>query len=347
MRRRLRLACLLVLAGLFSHERAAYAGPETALREFAGGQVKKGVRTIGMGGDGATTGNYALVYKEGGGAVFDEGLVRFRDTGNLFTFSAVGFSTPPFWNDAVLYVIALGQTGTGVKVWDTTPQNPKKPRSMGDLGDTSVFVKFAKPINAWLSFGVMGAFELSHATLVPDGGGPTIRFSTSYLPSGGLGLHAHPGKHWQFGARVILNHDHETRTEAKASTSGLLRSYEYRLGAAWSPVEGTLFDAGIVALDRSNGLEHTTTFAVHPAIGFEQAIVPKRVWVRIGLDETTGTTGLGVAISPVKVDLAYLYDLAEARTQDVFGKRNVSLIGTLSFEYWKLFHAGAAAAKAR
>jgi hypothetical protein len=39
-----------------------FAGPETALREFAGGQVKKGVRTIGMGGDGATTGNYALVY---------------------------------------------------------------------------------------------------------------------------------------------------------------------------------------------------------------------------------------------------------------------------------------------
>src|SRR6516162_2165977 len=75
-------------------------GPETALREFAGGQVKKGVRTIGMGGDGATTGNYALVYKDAGGAIFDQGIVHFMDTGNLFTFSAVGFTTPTFWNDA-------------------------------------------------------------------------------------------------------------------------------------------------------------------------------------------------------------------------------------------------------
>ena len=67
----------------------AHAGPETALREFAGGQIKKGVRTIGMGGDGATTGNYALVMNDAGSAIFDEGLVRFLDTGNFFTFSAV------------------------------------------------------------------------------------------------------------------------------------------------------------------------------------------------------------------------------------------------------------------
>jgi len=47
--------------------RSAIAGPEIALREYAGGQVKKGVRMIGMGGDGATTGNYALVYRDAGG----------------------------------------------------------------------------------------------------------------------------------------------------------------------------------------------------------------------------------------------------------------------------------------
>ena len=81
VRRTFSFACILVaLAG-----GSAEAGPETALREFAGGQVKKGVRTIGMGGDGATTGNYALVYKDAGGAIFDEGIAHFGDTGNTFT----------------------------------------------------------------------------------------------------------------------------------------------------------------------------------------------------------------------------------------------------------------------
>src|SRR5262245_4345206 len=87
----------------------AWAGPELSLREFAGGQVKKGVRTIGMGGDGATTGNYALVYKDAGGALADYGTVHYLDTGNNFGFAAVGFTTPTFWNDAAFYVIALGQ----------------------------------------------------------------------------------------------------------------------------------------------------------------------------------------------------------------------------------------------
>ena len=116
----------------FAADSSAHAGPETALREFAGGQVKKGVRTIGMGGDGATTGNYALVYKDAGGAIFDEGIVRFTDTGNLFTFSAVGFTTPTFWDDAAFYVIALGQHGTGVRVWDLTPPSACKPPSRGE-----------------------------------------------------------------------------------------------------------------------------------------------------------------------------------------------------------------------
>ena len=39
-----------------------------------------------MGGDGATTGNYALVYQDAGGAIFDYGLVHFSDTGTQMTF---------------------------------------------------------------------------------------------------------------------------------------------------------------------------------------------------------------------------------------------------------------------
>ena len=111
----------------------ASAGPETALREFAGGQVKKGVRTIGMGGDGATTGNYALVYKDAGGAIFDYGVVHFLDTQNVFVFDAVGFTTPTFWDDAAFYVIALGQHATDVRVWTDTGLDTKKPPAQRPL----------------------------------------------------------------------------------------------------------------------------------------------------------------------------------------------------------------------
>lgn len=311
----------------------ALAGPETALREFAGGQVKKGVRTIGMGGDGATTGNYALVYKDAGGALFDEGVAHFLDTGNTFTFSAVGFTTPTFWDDAAFYVIALGQTGNGIRVWDFTAPSGSRPPSSGNLSDTSVFIKFAKPITRTLSIGLMGAYELSQASLVPDAGGPPIRFVTSYLPSGGLGLHWHPDERFQLGVRVILNHDQETRAQGNAVTTGLLRSYEYRLGGAYVPWKGALVDVGAVALDRSDDVAHTSTFVVNPTIGVEQAIVHKRVWARAGLDETTWTTGMSVAVRPFKIDLAYLYNLAAARTGDVFGQRNTSLIATIGFDY--------------
>ncbi len=341
MRRAFTAACLLV--GLVA--RSAVAGPETALREFAGGQVKKGVRTIGMGGDGATTGNYALVYKDAGGAIFDEGIVHFLDTGNTFTFSAVGFTTPTFWKDAAFYVIALGQIANNARVWDYTPASARNPPSRGDLSDTSVFLKFAKPITKTLSIGLMWAFESSQAILLPDQGGPPIQFGTSYLPSGGLGLHWHPDDRLQIGVRVILNHDQETRTRPGGPSggttqvdSGLLRSYEYRLGAAYFlPWTRTLLDAGIVVLDRSNQVDHTQTVTPNPTVGIEQVLVPKRVWVRGGLDETTVTTGMSVAVGPFKLDLAYLYNLAAARTGDVFGQRNASLIGTLGFDYARLF----------
>ena len=44
---------------------------------------------------------------------------------------------------------------------------------------------------------------------------------------------------------------------------------------------------------------------------------------------------MSVAFAPFKLDLAYLYNLAAARTADIFGKRNASLIATLSFQYEK------------
>ena len=56
------------------------------MREFASGQVKKGVRAIGFGGDGATWGNYALVWKDTDTALVDSGWTGY-DNGNTFSFS--------------------------------------------------------------------------------------------------------------------------------------------------------------------------------------------------------------------------------------------------------------------
>jgi hypothetical protein len=309
-----RYAALPIVAALLVSSAASASGPEIAMRELAGGQIKKGVRTIGMGGDGATTGNYGLVWRDAGGAIFDEGIARYGDTGNLFTFSAVGFTTPTFWDDAAFYVIALSQHATDVRVWDFT-------------------VKFAKPLSKRWSLGFMGAYELSQGTFLPDDGTPPIRYETSYLPSGGLGLHFQASDQWQVGARVILNHDTETRDDALGVRSGLNRSYEYRLGVAFEPWKGTLLDVGGVALDRSNTLEHSSSFDLYPTMGAEQALVKKRVWVRGGLDETTGTLGGSVKLGRFKIDVAYLYGIASARTRDVFGKRGTSVIMTLGFDY--------------
>ena len=46
----------------------------------------------------------------------------------------------------------------------------------------------------------------------------------------------------------------------------------------------------------------------------------------------------------LKVDLAGLYNLAQARTADVFGKRNISVIATVNFDYARALAGEAKAA---
>jgi hypothetical protein len=76
-----------------SSDRVWAQSPELAMRDFSSGQIKKGARSIGFGGDGATWGNYGLVWKDA-----DSGLVDYSDThftnGNDFQFYAVGVNTP-------------------------------------------------------------------------------------------------------------------------------------------------------------------------------------------------------------------------------------------------------------
>ena len=328
---------LAAAAALFA--RTASAGPETSLRELASGQIKKGVRAIAMGGDGATVGNYSLVYNDAGTALLDYGVVRYSDTGNTMTFTAVGFTTPKFWGGAALYLIALSQHATDLRVWSETPPSASKPPSSGDGSNQAVFLKFAKPVTRTLSVGILLSYELSQMTLLPDGGAAPIRYETSWRPSGGAGLTWKPTRWLLVGTRVILGHDEETRTQGNTSKSGFLRSYEYRLGASLMLWPGGVLDGGAVVLERNNGLEGTETVTPGPTVGIEQALAPKKVWIRAGLDETTWGGGMSAKLGPFKLDLAYLHNMAAARTGDVFGKKNVAFFGTLNYDYEGLVRA--------
>ena len=335
------LVLAIVALGLVAAPTVAFAGPETSLRELASGQIKKGVRSIGMGGDGATLGNYALVYRDAGGAILDYGLVHYSDTGSDFTFTAVGFTTPTFWDDAALYVIAMSQHAANVRVWSAIEPTASKPPSTGDGSNQAVFVKLAKPLGKGFSAGVLLSYELSQMTLLPDGGGPSIDYRTAWRPSGGAGLTWTPADWLLAGVRVLASHDRETRTVGlgtggAASKSGLLRSYEYRAGVAMFPWSGGILDVGVAALDRHDGIADTASFKVAPTLGVEQAIVARRLWLRAGLDETTWTAGASVAARPFKLDVAVLRNLAAERTGDVFGKSNVAGIATLTFDYESL-----------
>jgi hypothetical protein len=294
-----------------------------------------------MGGDGATTGNYALVYQDHGTAIVDYGVARYSDTGNLFEFTAVGVTSPSFWDGAALYVIALSQHATDLRVWDFTPGRLTPP-SLGDGSNSAVFVKLAKPITDTLGVGLLVSYERSQMTLLPWSGLPPIRYQTGYLPSGGLGVHWHPDEHWQLGARALLNFDDETRDDVNGLHSGVASKQEYRLGVGWSPWRGTLLDLGGDVLVISDGLSaalgatNTTQAKAYPTVGIEQALVPRRVWVRAGLDETTWTAGMSLRARPFRIDLAYLNGIALARTGDQFGQRNASLLTTLTLDYESL-----------
>ena len=208
-----------------------------------------------------------------------------------------------------------------------------RPPAVGDGSNQAVFVKLAKPITDTLSAGVLLSYELSQMTLLPDGGGPAIKYATAWRPSGGLGLTWQPASVLLLGARALLSNDWETRTDGTGARSGFARSYEYRLGAALLPWDGTIVDVGVAALDRYNQLDASSSLQVAPTFGAEQAVVRKHLWVRAGLDETTWTAGVSGAVSPFRLDLALLRNLAEARTGDIFGKGNLGAFATLTFDY--------------
>jgi len=112
------LAFVVTAAGLPDVARAQ--SPELSIREFSSGQIKKGVRSIGFGGDGATWGNYALVWRDAGTALFIYGDVHYTN-GNDFHFVAVGATTPALWHHLAIYAIGMFQDTNDVRFSAKSP----------------------------------------------------------------------------------------------------------------------------------------------------------------------------------------------------------------------------------
>jgi hypothetical protein len=263
--------------------------------------------------------------------------VRYADTGNAISFVAVSFTTPPFWDDAALSMTALSQRATDLRVWDYTAPTPLAPPSLADASNQGALAVLAKPLAPGVSLGVMLSYAQSQMTLLPLGGAAPIRYETSWLPSGGLGLHWRPDARWELGARITVVNDQETRDDASGLHTGLVRAYDARLGGGWSPWPGTRLDAGLVVREEASAVDASLllpslSLKVFPTVGVEQALVRHRVWVRAGLDERSAATGLSLRVAPVTIDLAYLYGIALSRIDDVFGQRNASLLASLRVE---------------
>jgi hypothetical protein len=138
-----------------------------------------------------------------------------------------------------------------------------------------------------------------------------------------------------------LNHDWEQRRGPFGLRQGLYRSYEFRVGASFSPWKGGLFDAGGTLLERANAISGTEVVFGGANLGFEQAFWKRAFVIRAGVDECelgfgsncTYTAGLSVKRAPVSLDVAYLYDLGKSRIGNLFGEHSHSGLATLTFDY--------------
>ncbi len=341
----LRPSCFVVI--LLATARVALAqSPELSMREFASGQIKKGVRSIGFGGDGATWGNYGLVYRAHDTAVLDAGVTAYTN-GNVFEFTAVGITSPPLWHGLAIYALGLAQTATNIRLGlhDDT-YGPDALPARGDGGDELVAIRVAMPLGAGVSIGIQLTYEVSHFDALLDEQGAAIRYRTQWRPSGGVGIAWMPSPRLLFGTRVILNHDEEEREDAAGTVHGLYRNYEFRAGGSVSPWRGALFDVGGTVLYRDNALSGAESVVGGANVGFEQAFWNRAFVVRAGVDECqlgfgaacTATAGMSVRAGPLDLDLAYLYNLGDARIGTLFGAHSHSVLATFTLDYARLVH---------
>jgi len=334
------MACrffLLAIAGMClfaSDDRARAQSPELSIREFSSSQIKKGVRSIGFGGDGATWGNYGLVWLDADTALFDYGDTHYTN-GNDFQFVAVGLTTPYLWHRLAVYVIAMGQDTNELHFNTKSPGlGPSAVPVTGKGSDNAIFSKIAMPLGKGVSAGILVSRESSHfdatAQANPD---QTVRYQTEWRPSGGFGVAWQPTKKMLFGFRGLFNNDLERRTDSAGTRQGLARSMEFRLGGSLSPWTGGLADAGVTRLERRNALASTHTVVYHPNVGFEQALLGPRLALRAGLDETSPTAGLSYKFSLYKLDAAYVHNMGKSRVGELFGSNSSSFLVTFTVNY--------------
>jgi hypothetical protein len=308
--------------------------PELAMRDFSSGQIKKGVRSIGFGGDGATWGNYGLVWKDAGTALVDYGDTSYTN-GNDFHFVAAGATTPALWNGLAIYLIAMSETTNDVQLKLKSPGlGPGATSVVGQGSDDALFSKIALPLGHGVSAGLLLSYERSHfdANSVADPAN-TVRYQTLWRPSGGFGIAWQPNPRWLFGFRALLNNDLEQRTDSLGTRGGTARSAELRLGGSWSPWEGALIDVGATRLEKRNAIAGTHTTTHEPNIGFEQALLTRRLFLRLGVDETSPTAGLSLKIPPFNLDVAYVRNMARSRVDGLFGTESNSILATLTVDY--------------
>ena len=302
------------------------------MRDFSSGQIKKGVRSIGFGGDGATWGNYGLVWQDANTAVLDYGNTRFTN-GNDFNFQAVGATSPSLWHDLAIYAIAMQQGSNDVK-FDAKAQGlgPTAVPFVGKGNDEAVFVKIAMPIAYGFSAGVL----LSHETSQFDATsltGQAVKWETDWRPSGGFGVAwQSDDKKWLVGFRALYNNDFERRIDFAGVAEGLAQTQEYRLGASYAVWSGGLIDVGVTRIEKWNAIAGTHTLMYQPNLGFEQKI-GKDFVIRFGLDETSPTAGFTYKFAPFKLDVSYVRDMAKDRVGDLFGTTSNSILATLTFDF--------------
>ena len=322
-------------AGTWTSARAQ--SPELAMRDFASGQIKKGVRSIGFGGDGATWGSYGLVWKDAGTALLDYGDTSYSN-GNNFHFVAAGATTPPLWHDLAIYLIAMNEaTGTLHLRLKSPGLGSDATLAKGHGADNALFSKIAMPFGHGVSAGVLLSYERTHFDAGSlDVPADVVRYQTAWRPSGGFGVAWQPNKTLLFGIRALFNNDEEQRRDPAGLREGMARSAEYRLGGSMAPWNGALIDVGGTRLEKSNVLSGSRSVAYEPNLGFEQALWSRHLTLRFGVDETSPTAGLSIRYLPVNLDIAYVRNMARARVGELFGDRSDSVVATFTIDYGSL-----------
>lgn len=308
--------------------------PEILLREFASGQIKKGVRSIGMGGNGATWGNYSLTWRDSATALLNVGVTSYSNQNN-FSFTAVGFNSPALGHKWVMYAIALSQYANDVSMSIKSPTLGASSAPVhGDGNNQAVFIKVARPFKSGVSLGFLLSYERSQFSLLSDQDPSNyVRFQTAWLPSGGVGLTWQPNNKILFGFRGLLNHDRERKIDNQRFYSGLNLAHEYRLGFSLVMWPGALIDIGGNLRYRYNEIADTRRFDFSPNLGFEQNLWRRKLALRCGVDESSATGGFSVRMLPVMLDVAYLNNLGSARLGNLFGSNSNSIIATLIYNY--------------